>query len=47
MASKKGSENRRGAAGHEHSEKAGSMAEHIKRSEGARGESPDRSEEIA
>jgi len=47
MPSKKRSENRRGVGGHEHTERAERMAEHIERSEEARGESPDRAEEIA
>ena len=47
MASKKGSENRRGVGGHEHTDEADRMAEHIERSEEARGESSARAEEIA
>ncbi len=46
MPSKKHSEIRRGVGGHEHTEKADRMAEHIERSEEARGDSPERAEEI-
>ena len=47
MDSKKRSENREGTEGHEHSDKADRMAEHIERSEETRGESQERAEEIA
>jgi hypothetical protein len=47
MPKKKASESLQGSDGHEHSEKAQRMAEHIEKSEEKRGVSSGRAEEIA